>query len=300
MNIKKIMTANVWMFASASVLPMVSIVRAAPDDEKPATEISAVAIGANRVATFTTSKKAYKIELEGPDGQKMEETIPAGIPIEVAGKENEYVPHELYIKNRGGKDNLAKFSISLNSMSPSIKISPREQIALFKRRAMPVEGSSEMKYKLESYTQSAGSLEASHLLVTLVKNISDKEGWAKPRVSVLNTSPEIFGTNQCLVYNSSQFPMQVIFAGKKVIKLEAFGKTIVKGLTPDKYGAIPYQVAMQINGKREVLPTSAFRARDDYRFYLFTFIDPRPGVVRRGDIVTFYEKVPKMPEPKTQ
>ncbi len=260
--------------------------------EKPKQLIKAIAIGARRTAKFKRSTKQYKIKMEGPDGQEIEETIPAGVPIEIAGKENEYVPYQLYAKNSGSKDKLSRFSLGLNSFSPEVKLPAKETLSLFKRRVIPAEDGGKPKYKLEPYASAPSQVAASHSLVTIVKNHKELEGWAKPLVKVFNISPERFGSNSCLVYNSSPFNMVIKFGGLELINLRPFTHKYVSDLKKDKYGAIPYEIFLKSGSIVERLPSGALVSRDNSRHYIFTFVDPRKGVKRRGDLAVFSEKVP--------
>ena len=56
------------------------------DSKKKSLNVRVVALGHRRLAKFQRSDKAKIIKIKTPDGETIEETIPAGVPIEVKGK----------------------------------------------------------------------------------------------------------------------------------------------------------------------------------------------------------------------
>lgn len=252
-----------------------------------------IPIGARRTAKFKVSKKSYRIKMKGPGGEEIDDVIPAGVPIEIRGKENEYVPLGLYVKNKNSKtgEKLGKFSMGLNSLSPALKLTPRESITFYKRKLVTASDGSD-EYQLATYARTPVQADATHLLVAIVKNIKEKEGWAKPYIKTMDASPNRFPADSCLFFNASPFPVSFIALGAAPKIIKPYKHVYLKGFKKDKFGAVPYRIIMKIGNKKERIADGALRNNGKKRHYIFTYIDPRKGVIRRGDLVTFSEKVP--------
>ena len=271
-----------------------------PKSAQKVQRVRVIPIGARRQAKFVRSKKPVTLTVDGGKGKTIVGSIEKGLPTEVMGKENEYVPYELYIANRNKKTGAKykKFSLGLNSLTPSSKIRSRGVVSFFKKRATQNQDG-KTTYRYSSYHKTKVNPDASDVLVTLVKNIKSKEGWADPLVRSFDVSPQVFPANSCLVYNTSPFPIYLKIAGKEVVKVSPYRHVYLKGLKSDKYGAIPYAVTMKVSGKNERVCMNAFQGSKDSRYYMFTFLDPRKGVKKRGDITVFTEQTPK-PVPVAQ
>ncbi len=268
------------------------------EEDKSTVNLRLLPIGARRTAVFTKSKKAYKIRIDNPEGGSIEQIIPAGVPIEVKGKEHEYVPLGLFIKNRNRKtgEMLSRMSVGLNSLSPPCRISQRDTVVFYKRKLVSsVDGGAE--FKLVPYAKSGLPPETDDVLVAIVKNVRSKEGWAKPMVRSINVEAEVFPAGACLFFNASPFSVDFAALGVSKMTIKPYQHVYIKGLKVDAYGATPYRAVMNMGQKKENLADGALRQNGTSRHYLVSFVDPRKGVVRRGDLVSISEKTPVQQEP---
>ena len=215
-------------------------------------------------------------------------------PEPIQGRPEEYLPENLYIKEKSKSSPYTRISISSNSLTHPIRIKARNSITLYRRtRKKNAEG--KPTYVYTPYVKTKINPKASQVLVAIIKSLKKDKLWASPIVRAFDVSPDVFPSDSCFVFSASPFKVGIKFESKKPTFVEGLHHQIFTHLTPNKYGVFPYKVGLKIGDKFKPIRSGAFRKKGQSRHYIFAFVNPRKGLNQRGDIAVFTEthKLPK-------
>ncbi|GAA5494159.1 hypothetical protein Rhal01_00317 [Rubritalea halochordaticola] len=264
-------------------------------------DVRFVALGHRRTAKFERSKEAKKVRIKAPDGTVIEETIPAGVPLEIMGKEFEYLPPLIYIPERRATENnrLATSPLILNACTKAKTLSYRPQLDILLRRNV---ANSESEMELKKYASVRVGEKQSEVLVAMINRTNQKEGWEKPLTKSFDTSPDKLPGGSLLLFNSTPFSMEFEMPMGNEFKtytLKPLESKQYKPNTNNKNQTIVKARLVAPNGKKMQVFYSAVKLKPDTRAYLFSYYDPRKGAIPPAGIIQFHDEV-KLSEPSQQ
>ena len=304
MMINRILTRRI-LLASCSLAILLPAPLSAQEDAEATAEdsdrklnVRFLALGHRRLAKFVQSKKARVIRIKTPDGETIEETIPSGVPLEVLGKEYEYLPALVYIRDKGARKT-GGYAISpliLNAATEEKALTYRPRLDLFLRKPSP---DGEGEHVLTRYVSSAVGKEQTHMLMTLVNRYSKSEGWKEPVIKSFDTSPTQLPGGSLLFFNATPYSIEidVPINNKFEVRTIAPMKSISLKPSIDKDGRTLVRARLVAqNGAKRQFYYNSLRLTKDGRAYLFAYFDPRRKTANPAGMVQFSDKI-DLPEP---
>ncbi|MCP5535476.1 MAG: hypothetical protein H7A51_04480 [Akkermansiaceae bacterium] len=258
-----------------------------------------VALGHRRLAKFDRSKEAKVIKIKTPDGDTIEEIIPAGVPTEIMGKKFEYLPSLVYMPNKD-HDTGERFSISpltLNACSKESIITHRQRLDVYLRQSSGDKGGEQ---ELVKYVSSPVGEHQSHMLVALVNKYNQLEGWKTPVTKSFDTSPEQLPIGSLLVFNGTPYRIEVDFmADNKMntVTVKPLDSLKLKPTVNKEARTILRARLVALNGVKKQFYYNSLRIKKDGRSYLFAYFDPRRQTSNPAGMVQFSDEI-KSPIPQ--
>ena len=268
------------------------------DKKKKLLNVRFVALGHRRLAKFERSKEAKVVKITTPDGETIEEIIPAGVPLEIMGKKFEYLPSLVYMANKN-KETGERFSVSpliLNACSQESILTYRQRLDVYLKQSS---GDKDGERELVKYVSSPVGENQSHLLVALVNKYTQAEGWKTPITKSFDTSPKVLPVGSLLVFNGTPFNIEVDYLEEGKLKT-----VIVKPLDSLKLKPTINKEARTIvrarlvakNGVKKQFYYNSLRIKKEGRSYLFAYFDPRRKTSNPAGMVQFSDEI-KLPDP---
>ena len=268
------------------------------DKKKKLLNVRFVALGHRRLAKFERSKEAKVVKITTPDGETIEEIIPAGVPLEIMGKKFEYLPSLVYMANKN-KETGERFSVSpliLNACSQESILTYRQRLDVYLKQSS---GDKDGEQELVKYVSSPVGENQSHLLVALVNKYTQAEGWKTPITKSFDTSPKVLPVGSLLVFNGTPFNIEVDYLEEGKLKT-----VIVKPLDSLKLKPTINKEARTIvrarlvakNGVKKQFYYNSLRIKKEGRSYLFAYFDPRRKTSNPAGMVQFSDEI-KLPDP---
>ncbi|MGJ8656680.1 MAG: hypothetical protein ACSHX6_09525 [Akkermansiaceae bacterium] len=263
------------------------------ESTKKTLKVKILALGHRRTATYTRSKKAEVIRFTTPDGETIEEVIPAGTAVEVRGSRYEYLPSRIYIPNKNketGEEHMLR-PLILNACSPEISLKPRQNLDVYIRKAPRQEGK---ELELTKYFSTSIAEEQTHLLTTIIKRHTVATAWEKPIIKSFNTSYDKLPPKSLLIFNACPLPIEVQVPSKQKIEnitikpLSTF-KTI-PGVNTRGETVVLAKIVYP-DGKKRQFYYNSLNIAQDGRAYLFVYCDPRKNATNLANTVQFYDTI---------
>ena len=261
-----------------------------------------VALGHRRLAKFEQTKEPKVVKLRTPEGEVITETIPAGSPVEVMGKEFEYLPPLVYIPERKAVDTgkMVTSPLILNACTQEQELSYRARLDILLRRQVAGE---DAKMELKRYASATVSENQSNILLALINRANQKEGWKDPVIKSFDTSPQKLPGGSLLVFNATPYGLEVELPVGSGFKKYTLKPMESRRFSPNvnqknRTKAVAHLVAK--NGSKRQFYNSTLRLSSDTRAYLFAYHDPRRHASNPAGMVQFYDEVPPMPVDKNQ
>ncbi len=257
-----------------------------------------VALGHRRLAKFESSKEAKIVKIKTPDGETIEETIPAGVPLEIMGRKFEYLPSLVYMANKN-KNTGERFSVSpliLNACSRDNIISYRQRLDVYLRQSTGDNGGEQEMIK---YISSPVGEDQSHLLVAIVNKYNQAEGWKTPVTKSFDTSPNNLPVGSLLLFNGTPFKIEVdhlVEGTMKTVIVKPMGAFKLKPTVDKNARTIVRARLVASNGKKKQFYYNSLRIKKGGRSYLFAYFDPRRQTSNPAGMVQFYDEI-KLPAP---
>ncbi|MBK1829303.1 hypothetical protein JIN77_01065 [Verrucomicrobiaceae bacterium R5-34] len=251
-----------------------------------------LALGHRRLAKFVRSKKARVIKIKTPDGETIEETIPSGVPIEVLGKEFEYLPSLVYIRDRRARKSggYAVSPLILNAATQEKTLTYRSHLSLFLRKPTG-EGGEQV---LSRYVSAPVGEEQTHMLMTLVNRFDRHEGWKTPIVKTFDTSPKALPGGSVLFFNATPFPIEIDVPIGSKVELRTLAPMKSMALKPmiNKDGRTLVRARLVAkNGAKRQFYYNSVRLSEDGRAYMFAYFDPRRKTSNPAGMVQFSDEI---------
>lgn len=268
-----------------------------PRDRK--LKVRLVALGHRRDAKFVASKEPKVIKIKTPDGETITETIPAGVPIEVMGKEFEYLPPLVYFPERkmssSAKDNIATSPLILNACTQAKELSYRQRLDILLRRPVP---GADNEMELQKYVSTNIGEEQSDVLVAIINRPGEKEGWKNPISRSFDTSPTKLPGGSLLIFNGTPYNMEVdipLDGAFKTVTIKSLASQQFKPGTNSKGRTMVKARLVASNGQKKQFFYNTLRVDDKHRSYLFAYFDPRQKASNPAGMVQFHDEY-VMPE----
>lgn len=276
-----------------------------PKNTPPPFWVNIAALGHQRMIQIERTQAPKVIRFKTPDGEDVEMEIPAGAPLEVKGKEFEYLPSTGYFYEKFGKEEpkFHRVPLILNRLGGATQIARPSKLSLLIQSQEAIEGQQELAASLKTYASAPIEGGQTHSLMVLVKRFQDQEPWRNPVVRHFDISPSKMPTGAALFFNGCPFEMEMEISSadgrKSVERLKPFNFKLLKagdGESDVSLNLVASLVAK--NGNKQQFYYNSIRIPRNQRSFVFSYYDPRKDAASRAAIVTSSEPIPQAPVPQ--
>lgn len=256
-------------------------------------KVRIIPLGHRRLAQFKKTTKAQTIKIKSPDGDTIEEVIPAGMPVEVMGDKFEYLPPLAYIpqKNTQTGEKFLTTPLILNSSIRELPLKNKGKFDLYIRKSKAQDS---QEFEMLKYASATTQPEQSHLLVVLINNYRTKEGWKTPLVKSFDTSPENLGAKEFFVFNGTPFPIEIESPqGSKFIMqtIKPYQSLQLKPNYNAKGRTVVKAKLIAPNGQKQQFFYTSLKLDPDQRGYLMAYFDPRRKSSNPAGMIQFKDTI---------